>query len=379
MKKLTTAVTGPAGIGSVLGYMPNPDTVLSGGVRMETFAQMMNDAHISAKVEQLKEGVLSGGWSIAPADQGNDAVRTAEMVRRAVEGINGFRGDLEEILSAVEYGFSVTEIVWKREGGLMLPEKLLGRKQERFGFNSEGGLLMDGASGSSVIDEEYKVIVHRHSPRGENPYGSPILSKCYWPWMFKKAGFRFWLTAAEKYGVPTVLALFDSIDDEDARRRAASLAESLSGIQNDAALAMANVDKVEVLESRGTSADFSELINLCNAEISKAVTGEILTSDTSAGGSWALAREHSKTYHSRAEKLAVSLADTLNSTLIRWITELNAGKGVPVPVFSFEWGSSAEWEVVSDAIKLGVPVDIEEIGRRFGIPLINESLHNGED
>jgi len=218
------------------------------------------------------------------------------------------------------------------------------------------------------LEEEYKFIVHRNSPKNENPYGTPVLSKCYWPWMFKKAGFRYWLTVAEKYGVPTVLALFDSIDDADSRARAKELADNLYNIQSDAAVALANVDSVQVLETKGTSADFSELVNICNTEISKAVTGEILTSDTSTNGSYSLAQQHLETLETKSGKIAKSLAETMTKSIVKWIVELNFGDA-PLPTFVLDNKAEAEWDVIKEAIELGFDVDKDEVAKRYGIPI----------
>ena len=187
--------------------------------------------------------------------------------------------------------------------------------------------------------------------------------------MFKKAGFRYWLTVAEKYGVPTVLALFDSIDDADSRARARELAENLYNIQSDAAVALANVDSVQVLETKGTSKDFSELIQICNQEISKAVTGEILTSDTSANGSYSLAKQHLETLEMKSGKLAKAIAETITRTVVRWTAELNFADSA-APVFVLDEEAEAGWDVIKDALGLGFSVDREEVAKRFGIPTI---------
>ncbi|QAR34138.1 DUF935 family protein [Geovibrio thiophilus] len=370
MNNLTKAVSSAAEFSTFLSFMPNPDVILSkNGLRLSIFDEMLADAHISAKLEQLRHGVLAYEWSIIPADSTKEAAKTADYVRRNLKDMPNFLQELEEMLSAVEYGFSVTEIVWRKEGAHWLAEKLLNRNPARFLFDSEGGLFMADGGGKTELDEKYKFIIHRHMPRNENPYGSPVLSKCYWPWMFKKAGFRFWLTVAEKFGVPTVLAMFNSDGGEETRRRAQALAESLSGIQNDAAVALANVEKVQVLESRGSSEDFAKLIEVCNGEISKAVTGEILTSDTGSGASYALAKEHSRTFGIKAAKTAASLAGTVNSTLVRWIAELNFGSGCKLPSFVFEEKKYADWTTIREAAQAGMDVDFTEAARRFGIPL----------
>jgi phage gp29-like protein len=370
MNNLTKTLTDKTDFSNFIGYMPNPDLILSkGGLKLDVFEEMLTDAHISAKLEQLKHGALSKAWSIVPADSSKEAGKIASYVKNHFQTLPNFFAETEEMLSAVEYGFSVTEVVWKKAGAYWVVEKLLNRSPERFAFNSQGRLILNDLGSPTLLDEPYKFIVHRHMSRNENPYGSPVLSKCYWPWIFKKAGFRFWLTVAEKFGVPTVLAMFSSEGGDETRRRAQSLAESLHGIQNDAAVALANVDSVQVLESKGSSEDFARLIDVCNSEISKAITGEILTSDTGSGGSYALAKEHSKTFQSKATKIGACLAETISSTLVRWICELNFGKSVKYPSFIYEDKVIADWNTIKDAVAMGLDIDKQEVARQFGIPL----------
>ena len=370
MKNLTEIISKPTNISSFLEFMPNPDVVLSrNGLKLSIFEEMLSDAHISAKLEQLKHGVLAYEWDILAVDSSKDAENIAKFVKQNLQSIPNFLQEIEEMLSSIEYGFSITEVVWKKEKGYWKVEKLLNRNPERFLFDNQGELLMQNGLETVSLDKKYKFIIHRHMPRNENPYGSPVLSKCYWPWIFKKAGFRFWLTVAEKFGVPTVLAMFSSEGGEETRRRAQILADSLSGIQNDAAIALGNVDKVQVLESRGSSEDFAKLVEVCNAEISKAVTGEILTSDTGAGASYALAKEHGKTFDIKAAKTAYSLASTLTSTLVHWIAELNFGKDCKFPEFEFKEEKYADWTIVKEAISAGINVDVEQVAKIFGIPL----------
>ncbi|ADD68981.1 protein of unknown function DUF935 [Denitrovibrio acetiphilus DSM 12809] len=368
MSRLTSVLTKNTDL-TAFGTLSNPDVLFGKtGVNMSIFEEMLQDAHIYAKLEQLKDRVFGMQWDVRPAGFDELSREVSVFVKECLTGL-GVKQLLQDMMMAVEYGFSVVEIVWAEKDGKWLPSKALGRRPNRFAFASDGTLsLVDGAV-SIPLEEELKFIVHRNSPKNENPYGTPVLSKCYWPWMFKKAGFRYWLTVAEKYGVPTVLALFDSIDDAESRTRAKELAENLYNIQSDAAVALANVDSVQVLETKGTSADFSELVNICNTEISKAITGEILTSDTSTNGSYSLAQQHLETLQVKSDKVAKALAERVTKTLIRWIVDLNFGN-VSAPEFVLDIRAEADWDIIKDAVELGFEVNKEEVAKRFGIPVI---------
>jgi phage gp29-like protein len=365
MENLTKVITGKSQTENTLS---NPDVLFGkSGVNMTVFDEMLQDAHIYAKLEQLKDRVLSMQWSVQPADFDSESAGVAAFVKSCIENM-GIKQLLQDMLMAVEYGFSVIEIVWEQDGAIWKPVKALGRRADRFVFTGSGELAVKDGMKTIPLKDEYKFLIHKHNSRNENPYGTPVLSKCYWPWMFKKAGFRYWLTVAEKYGVPTVLALFDSIDDRDSRERAKELAENLYNIQNDAAVALANVDSVQVLETKGTSKDFSELVQICNSEISKAITGEILTSDISSNGSYSLAKQHLETLQVKSFKIGKSIAETISQSLIKWIVDLNFDNGL-YPKFVMDMKVEADWEIIKDAENMGFEIDKEEVAKRFGIPL----------
>ena len=374
-KKLTTEITSNyAYFEQFLTYLPDPaDTILDDPEgAYEVFRKMLLDPHINAKLQQLKDEVLSKEFDIVPADESSKAQEIADFVKKAIYENLNIEQDFAELLSAIEYGFSVSEVIWKQEGGFWLPDSLKARKQEKFRFNTKGELLYyDPIEGWKRLDTTYKFIIHRHNPQVENPYGTSVLLSCYWPWQFKKAGLKFWLKVAEKFGVPTVLALINGDLPADQKAEVADfVAEALLNIQEDAAVALIGVEDVKTLESKGSAEDFKELIELCNAEISKAITGEILTADKGNTGSYALAKVHSETLKRRGRKVAKALANTLNRTLIRWIVELNYGKDMLhlVPEFQFDFTEIPEWEQVKDAIDRGVPVSKEALYSMYNLP-----------
>lgn len=372
MKRETAVLTQEiAGISSrfsqFLSWMPDPAGAALPASARGAFPEMLLDAHISAKLARLKDEVIVRDWSVSPASSADEDIATARMVEGVLKRVD-MPSLLSGMLSALEHGFSLLEVIWEFKGGLWTVQAVKCRPQEYIRFKGDATPVLMGDTGARDLTENYKYIVHRNEQAGDNPYGSPLLARCYWPWQFKKAGMRFWLTATEKYGVPTVMALFSSASDTDAERRAGELAGALSAIQNDAAVALANVDDVRTIESRGQAADFLSLVELCNREMSKAITGEILTSDTGSGGSYALAGEHTRTLEQKGKRAAQAVAATLNSTLIRWLTELNAGADANPPYFQFDLTDDAPWDVVKDALDRGIPISRNALYERYHLP-----------
>ncbi|OHD80492.1 MAG: hypothetical protein A3J97_10730 [Spirochaetes bacterium RIFOXYC1_FULL_54_7] len=279
-----------------------------------------------------------------------------------------FYNDCREMLSAIPFGFSVSEAEWKLYGSEWWMERISCRKQERFSFSPNGQIYLLDNLDSKPLDQPYKFIVHHNNPQAENPYGTAALSQCFWPWMFKKSGFRFWLTAAEKFGVPTVLALFDCSDETIARTRAAALSAALAGIQSDAAVALANVKEVDTLEIKGNLEGFKTLIECCNSEISYAITGQALATQEAQYGTRAQGEVHERVMDHVVRGDARALAYTENTTIVPWIVELNFGPDAPMPRWVYDFEEYATWEQVMGALDHEIPVSKEAIYTRYSIP-----------
>lgn len=351
--------------------MPNPDSLIkSKGVRFDTFREMLLDGTISGKFDQLFAWVLTKKLTIKPASEKSKAA--AETVKIALANVNIDRL-LAEMLTATQFGYAVQEIIWKdpkQNGGAWLVDKVVGRVQERFGFGYDGKLKYNENGILKDISDQYKFIVMRHGFTNENYYGTPLLSKCYWHWMFKKAGFRFWITAAEKFGVPTVIALFQSDDEKEQSETAEYLAGELSKIQNDAAVALANVDSIQTLEASGNAQGmFKDFVDMCNAEISKAITGETMTSENGSGsGSFALSNTHADTLDVKTQGIANEIAQTLRDSIVSYITWLNHGFDAEVPAVVIKDVTDASWEQTRDAIDRSIPVSLQAVYDNYGIP-----------
>ena len=197
-----------------LDAIPNPDGLLNDtGETLSIYREMKCDARIISLLELQKSKVLENRWYL-------DGQGCSEVVVQKVTGILkliNLQKEMKELLSALDYGYAVSEVVWQPSNGLWLP-RLLNRKPERFTFGRDDTLYYRGDMEMQQLTSPMKFVVHRHESEGENPYGTSVLQACYWPWMFKKAGWRFWLITAEMFGVPTIIALLEGDDRETAER-----------------------------------------------------------------------------------------------------------------------------------------------------------------
>jgi len=313
---------------SLGAFLPNPDPVLKRqGKDIAVYNDLLVDGHLGGCVVSRRAGVMSLEWSI---DRGKAQSRQAKFIQDVFEDID-MAAVISEILRAPFFGFQVLEVIWKRAGKNIVPVSVVGKPQEWFVFSAEGKLKFrtkDNWSGDSL--PEKKFLLARHEPTYKNPYGFPILSRCFWPITFKRGAMKFWITFSEKYGMPFLLGKHPRGTSE---AEAAALADMLEMMIQDAIAVVPDDSQIEVLDAGSKSASaavYRELIEACKVEISISILGQNLTTEVK-GGSYAAAETHMQVRKNIVDSDRRLVEKTINQ-LIAWIYELNFGAG-ETPVF----------------------------------------------
>lgn len=279
---------------------------------------------------------------------------------------------------ALLYGFRPEKIIWAKDNdGYLYIDNLDGHRIENYRFDSDGELWYT-QYGSRRLDEPYKWIIHRiQGDRYNNPYGETCLRRCYWPWQFKRMGWRFWLTATEKYAVPSLVALFEQSDPEKAREIASDLATAISQIGSGSTGAVANVKALQQLNRAGSVSDFDTLIKACDLQISYAMTGQALATNVSDTGTQALGTVQERTKANAYENDSRALAYTIQR-LIDMAIEVNFDTLDDSLSFSYDTGDYASFSEVMVAIDHKVPVSKNALYSRYGIPAPDKDLEGDE-
>ena len=116
------------------------------------------------------------------------------------------------------------------------------------------------------------------------------------------------------------------------------------------------------------------MADFCNREMSKAVLGQTLTTDTTGStGTYGAASVHAQVRRDLVEADAQALAATLREQLLRPLVGFNFGWDKPVPWFRFRFEEEEDLKTLSEVYRnlaaMGVPLDMEHVAERFGIPL----------
>ena len=313
---------------------------------------MLLDPHIRSQLELRKHAILS-------ADIGFEGDQNAvEVVKRALEDVN-LHSDLKDLLSALEYGWAVVEVIWKKED-IWKVASIERRDPLRFRFTKDGKLVY-ADSGKEV--EDYKFIWIAYNGNAENPYGESVLKPVYYIWKLKLIALNYWEVLTEKYAIPPLAAIAeDNVQEETLSR----LVDALSEIQASSSAVFSGVKDIKTIDVGDKSEVFSALIDYCNREISKAITGQILSSEIGNRGSYALAKVHRDVFLYIVKSDAKWLEHKLNVTLVKWILELNAVEGSAKIRFNFK--EDLELDKVLALIDRGFPVSKTALYERYGVP-----------
>jgi phage gp29-like protein len=350
--KLTKAIALPQRLGEIIEppaffyERPYSDDYYS------AIEAMLLDPHIRSQLELRKHAILS-------ADIGFEGDEKAvEVVKRALEGIN-LHSDLKDLLSALEYGWAVVEVIWKKED-LWKVASIERRDPLRFRFNKEGKLVY-ADSGKEV--EPYKFIWITYNGSAENPYGESALKPVYYVWKLKLLALNHWEVLTEKYAIPPVAVITDENAQDDTLNL---IADALAELQSSSSAVFRGIKDLKTIDVGDKSEVFQSLIDYCNREISKAIVGQTLTSEAGDHGSYALAKVHKDVFLYIVKSDAKWLEHKLNITLIRWILELNSVSGDAKIRFTFK--EDLELDKVIALIDRGFPVSKTALYERYGVP-----------
>jgi len=316
--------------------LPDPDPVLrKKGQDITIYRELLVDAHVDSTVQSRQSGVTAHEWLIEEGEGSRPARKAAEWIRE-VFGEFAMQTLQNEILEAVLFGYAPLEVIWEKLEGRWSPTRIMGKPQEWFAFDNENRLRL--LTRENMVEGElppaYKFLLAQHRASYQNPYGQRVLSRCFWPVAFKRGGIKFWVAFTEKYGSPWIIGKHPRGAPDSERQ---DLLDRLEDMVQDAVAVIPDDSSVEIVSdaNRGASAELYErLVEVMNAEISKAVLGQTLTTEMSSkGGAYAASQTHMEVREDLVDADKTLVAGVMNR-LIDWACALNFGD-VARPVYKW--------------------------------------------
>jgi len=313
---------------TLINVLPDPDIVLKKqGKDIKIYKELLCDSHVFACIQSRKTGVQSLEWEI---NRGTDKDKNIELITEVLKKIDIYKL-ITDILNATLFGFQPIEVIWSKVNGYILPVELKAKPTEWFCFDNDNNLRFrtkENYNGEELPDKKF--LCPQNNPSYENPYGERVLSRVFWPVTFKKGGMKFWVIFTEKYGMPHLIGKHPRGSSKEETETFADLLEDMI---SDAIAVIPDDSSVEIKEAnKSSSAEiFEKLIDKMNAEISKAILGQTLTTELGSQGSYAASQTHMQVRKDFIDADKKLVENTINQ-LIHWIYEINF-KGSAIPRF----------------------------------------------
>lgn len=347
-KPVADATSDPNLFLTQLSVLPNPDPILRQlGQAERVYHSIMMDGHVLGDVRSIRGEFRSYKYRVVPGDEKDSASKAAAELcadwmrhTRPNKVVTDWLEVLWQMSSSILTGYRPHEMVWdyNAHGGKLarktLPISIEDRPGRRFLFDVHGAPLLlskDAPQGKPV--EPYQFVISRHMPTTANPYGIALLSACYWPWVFKTGGWRYFVKFCERHGLPWPVARYPlGTQDNDIDK----LSEAMAAMAEAGYVVVPDGTGVELLvpSSSGTMLPQESLINATNREMSKALTGQAMVAELHNVG----ARAASEVALRRQSSINDSDRDISSggmSEVFRWITLFNFGEGVVPPELEF--------------------------------------------
>ena len=340
-KPLATPETDPNRWFGTLFSLPNPDPILrSMGQAEKVYFSIMADAHVIGDVRSIRGNFRSHDYRLLPGDEDDPksvaAMKLCEtwMRSRAPNAVADWLEVMWQMTGAIFSGYRVHEVVWDYIDGKYLPSEVVDRPSRRVRFDATAQPLLisrDAMLGAPV--EPWQFVISRHMADTTNPYGVALLSSCFWPWTFKTGGWRYFVKYCERHGLPWPVGRYPMGTSEPEQNK---LADALGNMIEAGYVVLPEGNSVELMVPTGSGTQLPQqnLIDLCNREMSKALTGQAMVSELHGVGSRAASETAAKRQNSINDSDR-DIAVAGMGQIFGWITRFNLGDGIAPPKIEF--------------------------------------------
>lgn len=341
--------------------------------QMELFEEMEEkDPHIFAQLQTRKNAVTGLDYEILPFSDDESDKNIAEFVKLEFESLENLEYVLMDLLDAIGKGIAVSEIIWVYDEGKVTIQEIKCRHQKKFFWDHNDAFKVvtkEFAAGIEIPKDKF--IIHRYKARSGHPSRAGVLRVVAWMYLFKNYDLKDWVSFCEIFGMPLRLGKYNPSASEDDKE---ALMRALVQIGTDAAGIIPEGTEIEFKESSKTTSInvYESLARFCDEQISKAVLGQTLTSD-SGGGSFAQSKTHNEVRHDLTIADCKSLASTLRRDLIRPLVLFNFGEDKRIPYIRFDFeeaGDLKEAAVIYENLicKIGLKIPTAHLYKKFSIP-----------
>lgn len=328
------------------------------------YKRMRHDDAVKAALAFKKILVYGRTYDIDPASDSDKDGDIADFVTWNFKRAK-FKRIIKEMLTALEFGFSVGEIIWevtKYKGkpcvalkGVKFrdPETMyiyLDIHGNVTRYKQENTFAVSGAPSEIWIDPK-KVIHYAHQGELGNVYGISDLRSVYKNWWAKKFLVNFWNVYLERLGSPTLLMKYPKGASDKLQ---AVLKGILKDLGNRAEILVPDGVGVDVLEStRAGQATYADALIYHDGAIAKGILVPALLGfgDKQTRGADSQSRLQLRTLFKVTDEIGQECSEIIEEQIIKQLVDFN----YDVDEYpSLIWQSYGEYEAteIADVIRL---------------------------
>jgi SPP1 gp7 family putative phage head morphogenesis protein len=332
-----------------------------------------DDDQINVNLQLKKDLVLGSGFEIVAQMEGQEEI-VNDLTKALREDPDvSFTEQLEEVLTAYDYGFSLSEKLFKkRKDGSLTWNTLKTRHPDSWLIHTDkkGNIKKYEQRGADTsLDINPKSLLHFvNNRRFQNPYGRSDLRAAYTAWFTKRHIIRYYGIFLEKAASPTPVAKYDKNAPNSAVQKIFS---AIKKFQAKTALAIPKEIELDFLESKSNGEAFIKGINIFNMFIGRALFIPDLiglTGSETGGGSFSLGQEQINLFFRHIQRRKEQLESIVNKEIIQPLIRFNWGDIENPPVFKL-------LPIKAEDAKEMAKIWIEAVKGRFYKPSEGEINH----
>jgi phage gp29-like protein len=368
-------------------FLPVDDLINRKG--WSIYRDMRHDDQVKATLTFKKILVHGRAWELKPADQSDKAENIAKFVKANLEGIN-FKRVVKEALSALDFGFSASELIWQvkdfeGERRVMLKAIKARDPESVHIFADKHGNVMGfeqrSKLGEIIVIKPEKIWHYAHQSEFQNHYGVSDLRSAYRNWWAKKFIINFWNVFLERLGAPMTMMKYPLGSSPELKTLLKGI---LTGLSSKSEILVPEGVEVELIEAtRSGQASYAEALQYHDNAISRALLVIALLgaggSDVTRGSD-SQSRLHLRILFKMADELGKDLMSTFEQQVIKQMVDMNFEHDNLYPKFLWQDYGEFEGIEVADTIRLLhaagiVDMDQEDVNYArsiLGLPLRKE-------
>lgn len=328
--------------------------------RMSSLVDLANalrqkDSHLQGVLETRETAVQRLQWELElPRKPTKRERKAAQFVEDAIR--SGLACVIAQCSSAPYYGYAVTETVYRKTSGYIVPDRFVPIAHRRFAYGSTRLLWQDYAGKPSVdVRETYpgQFIISQPRVNGDVPCREGLMRVLVWAALFRNWSLTDWLRLGEIAWRPWRVGKykresFAQQEDVD------GLVTLLDAMSTSGVAVIPDTVELDVEWPQGGAAGkgpHSELFGTMGREMSKAVLGQTETTESSSSSGYAQSKTMDGIRKDKVESDASFIAADITRDLIAWLVGLNFGQGVRVPELRFVTEDAVDLKAFGDSVK----------------------------